>query len=133
MERLTHYGSIAGSVTAILAFVWLLGEPHLKSYIDAEIDRYDQVKAEQDSKKAKMRDLLGEKMGLDSDEVHIEIGHMYKKEKVLYRTIDSLENVIGQLKTEDKALLNDINANYRDILDLQEKLHQANKKHGLFN
>jgi hypothetical protein len=133
LDRLSHYGSIAGSVAAILGLLWLIGEPHLRTYIDNEIELYDSKKKEENSKKVKLRTLLGEKMGIDDDEVHIEIGHQYKKEKVLYKTIDSLEQVIGKLKTEDRALLNDINANYQDILDLQDKLNQANKKHGLFN
>ena len=133
MERLSHYGSIAGSVMAILAAVGFFVEPFLEDYVDSHIETYEERRFEEDSKKIGFRKLLGEKMDLDDDEVHIEIGHWYKKEKIMYSTIDSLENVIGGLKTEDRALLNDINANYKDILDLQKKLEKAHEKHGLFN
>lgn len=133
MERLTHYGSIAGSVMAIFALVGLLGKPHAIDFIDNEIESYDKRKKEEDLKKIPFRVLLSEKMGLDDDEVHIELGRMYKNEIKLHKTIDSLENEIGKLKTEDRALLNDISANYSDIIELQNKMKKAEEKHGLFH
>jgi hypothetical protein len=136
MERISHYGSIAGSMAAILGLLWLIGEPHLRTYIDNEIELYDGKKKEENSKKVKLRTLLGEKMGIDDDEVHIEIGHQYKNEKKLHHKIDSLETIIKELQKEDKLLLKDVNANYQDILKLERKSEALNKKldhHGLFN
>jgi hypothetical protein len=110
-NRLSHYGSIAGSVAAILGLLWLLGEPHLKTYIDKEIEVYDGKQKAEDSKKVKLRKLLSDKMGVADDEVHIELGQQYKQEKELAAKVDSLAN---QIDINKRAM----QLNYQDIKNI---------------
>lgn len=110
-NRLSHYGSIAGSVAAILGLLWLLGEPHLKTYIDKEIEVYDATQKAEDSKKVKLRKLLSDKMGVADDEVHIELGQQYKQEKELSAKVDSLAN---QIDINKRAM----QLNYQDIKNI---------------
>lgn len=118
--KLSHYGSIAGSVMAIFALVGFLGEPHLKDFIDTEIQEYDKLQQEKNSNKVKLRHLLGGKMGVADDEVHILLGKQYKNEQRLYSEVDSILDLLKHLEKEDKLLLKDINANYRDIINLEK-------------
>lgn len=134
-SKLSHYGSIAGSVVAIITCVALIGRPHLVDFIDAEIKLYDEAKKEEDSKHAKLRTLLSSKMGIEEDEVHIEIGHQYRKEQELYKKVDSLETEIKGLKKEQKLDFYEIGLNQDDIKRLKksnEVLRKLLDKHGLF-
>ena len=118
--KLSHYGSIAGSVMAILTVIGFLGKPHLTDFIDAEIEKYDKEQQEKNSTKAKLRHLLGGKMGVADDEVHIKLGEQYRGEKALINRVDSVLELLKHLEKEDKLLLKDINANYRDIIKLEK-------------
>ena len=67
-------------------------------------------------------------MGLSDDEVHIELGRMYKNENKLKHKIDSLEKEI-------RLNLESIQYNYEDIKNLQQQqqnLRQQLDRHGLF-
>lgn len=88
--KLSHYGSIAGSVMAILTVIGFIGKPHLTDFIDAEIQAYDLIQKEKDSNKVKLRDLLEDKMDVPADEVHIKIGDWYKNEKKIKALLDSI-------------------------------------------
>jgi hypothetical protein len=129
-NRLAHYGSISGSVVAILGLLWLLGEPHLKTYIDNEIEVYDGKQKAEDSKKVKLRKLLSDKMGVADDEVHIELGHQYKNEKALASRVDSLLVIVEHLEGEIKLNLSALQLNYTDIKAINKKLSD---NHGLFH
>lgn len=137
MEKLslTKIGAYAAAISAILAFLWLIGEPFLEDYVDTHIEAYDKKKVEDDSKKAKLRRLLGEKMGVDDDEVHIELGHLYKNEKSKDLIIDSLIGRTKYLENEIKLNLEAIQLNYQDIKRLDKEtdnLRQHLDRHGLF-
>lgn len=82
-ESFLLLGKIAGALMAILTCLGFLGKPFLDDYIDAHIEAY-KVEA---SSKVKLRKLLSDKMGVDEDEVHIELGRMYKKESNIVREI----------------------------------------------
>ena len=88
--KLSHYGSIAGSVMAILTVLAFIGKPHLTDFIDKEIQAYDLIQKEKDSNKVKLRDLLEDKMDVPADEVHIKIGDWYKNEKKIKALLDSI-------------------------------------------
>lgn len=130
---ISHYGSIAGSVMAILGLLWLLGEPFLEDYVDNHISTYDERKKEEDSQKVGLRHLLGGKMEVADDEVHIELGKVYKhynKEEVkIIKKIDSLQKEI-------ELNYHEIGVNITDIHKLKEDNKHFRKqldKHGLFH
>jgi len=118
-SKISHYGSIAGSVMAILTVIGFIGKPHLTEFIDAEIQAYDLIQQEKSSNKVKLRHLLSGKMGVADDEVHIKLGEQYKNEKVLINRVDSLHVEIIRLKQKNIRLIEDINDNYSDILKLR--------------
>ena len=126
---ISHYGSIAGAVMAILALVGFLGKPHLEDFIEAEIKKYDTEEKADESKKTKLRRLLGDKMEVADDEVHIEIGKLYKGEKDVKNVIDSLQGRVKYLEQEVKLNFADIQGNYTKINAINKKL----EKHGLFH
>ena len=70
-------GKISGAVTAILILLGLIGEPFLDQYIETKMEEARIM----DSSKVKLRKLLSDKMGVDEDDVHIEIGKMYRDVK----------------------------------------------------
>lgn len=77
-NNLTIIGSAAGSVMAILTLTAFLSEPFLEDYVNYRIELHDQEVKKVDSAKIGLRTLLGQKMGVADDEVHIELGRMYK-------------------------------------------------------
>ena len=139
-KSLITLGSIAGAIMAILTLLWFIGEPALERYVDGHIDEYELKKKEEASGKVKLRHLLGDKMEVADDEVHIEIGRMYKKEQTLYVTIDSLqertstlERKLAAIKHTSDGNYKEIGLNYRDIKKLQKKMDKAEETHGLFH
>ena len=139
-KTLTTLGAIAGSLMAILTLLWFIGEPALERYVDSHISAYEERKAEEATHKVKLRHLLGDKMEIADDEVHIELGRMYKKEQTLYITIDSLQEKLNAVErklaavrsTSDKNYKESL-LNYRDIKKLQKKMDKAEEQHGLFH
>jgi hypothetical protein len=121
---ISHYGSIAGSVMAIFALVGFLGKPHMIDFIDNEIEAYDERKKEEDAGKVKLRRLLGHKMGVEDDEVHIELGKTYKKvmaEKDLSRLVDSLTKEVELNYYEIGQNIKDIKALKKVVIELETK------------
>ena len=114
---LAKLGTIAASISAILAMLWFIGEPALEDYVEAHIKIHEEEQKEANSKKVKLRTLLSDKMDVASDEVHIELGKLYKKEKKVKVTLDSLKKEVG-LNTISMQL------NYKDIQDIQEKINE---------
>ena len=114
---LAKLGTIAASISAILAMLWFIGEPALDDYVDSHIKAYEQRKKKEVSNKVKLRTLLSDKMGVADDEVHIELGKLYKEEKKFKATLDSLKKEVN-LNTRSMQL------NYKDIQDIQEKIYK---------
>jgi hypothetical protein len=66
-----------------------------KIFVDDVIDKYEEHLQKEDSSKIGLRKLLADKMGIDEDEVHIELGRMFKAEKVLFKDLkDEIIRVI---------------------------------------
>ena len=123
MDRLSHYGSIAASVAAILGLLWLIGEPFLEDYVDGHIRSYDERMKEEQTNSVSLRHLLSDKMGVSDDEVHIELGKTYKKvknEKDVLHIIDSLAREINLNYQEIGVNIKDINALKRTVIDLEQ-------------
>jgi predicted metalloendopeptidase len=99
-KPLTIIGTACGSMMAIIGLVAFLAKPFLAEFVDTHIETYDQAKKEEDSKKEKLRKLLGGKMGIEEDEVHIEIGKMYKSEKEKEQAIEDLQKLVNALRKE---------------------------------
>lgn len=93
-----------GSLITILGAIWFFGKPFLDDYINEKMDAYivspsftmfvdktisehEQEVAEKDSKKVGLRKLLSDKMGVAEDEVHIELGRMFKNERLFQEAI----------------------------------------------
>ena len=135
-KYLGHLGSIAGSIVAVIGLLWLIGEPALEKYTDERIDLYQQKRTEENSNKVKLRTLLSEKMEVADDEVHIELGKTYKKDKLIVRELDSIKDVLRALKLKTDNNYTEIGLNYSDIQDLYKKesnLRGKLEKHGLFH
>ena len=112
---LAKLGTIAASISAILAMLWFIGEPALEDYVDTHIKAYEQRKKEEVSNKVKLRTLLSDKMGVADDEVHIELGKIYKDEKKVKADLDSLKKEVDLNKRA-------MQLNYKDIEELQKKV-----------
>jgi len=139
-KSLIKLGSIAGAIMAILTLLWFIGEPALERYVDSHISAYEERKEEEASDKVSLRHLLGSKMEIADDEVHIELGRMYLKEKTLYSSIDSLtaknkelERRLRAVKITSDKNWEETTLNYRDIKKLQKKMDKADQTHGLFH
>jgi hypothetical protein len=70
------------AIVATLGALWFFGEPFLEDYVDNHFEVYEKKHKTENSKKVKLRSLLSEKMGVPSDEVHIELGRMYQSELI---------------------------------------------------
>lgn len=92
-----NIGASATTVVSVIAAVWYLGEPifndkvdkrvreftkspEMKVFVDGIIEREKQKAMNEQPSTVKLRKLLSDKMGIDEDEVHIEIGRMYQNE-----------------------------------------------------
>ena len=116
-------GSIAGAIVAICGLLWTIGEPMLEDYVDKHIESYEERKEKENSKKVKLRTLLSNKMGVDDDEVHIELGKTYKKvmsEKDVLHIIDSLGREVKLNYAEIGVNIKDIKALKRAVIDLEQ-------------
>lgn len=90
-KSLIKLGTIAASISAILAMLWFIGEPALERYVEAQIGVHEEEMKLGESNKIKLRALLSDKMGIPSDEVHIELGQQYRNELNIISDIDSLQ------------------------------------------
>ena len=114
---LAKLGTIAASISAILAMLWFIGEPALEDYVKAQIKIHEERQKEVNSKKVKLRTLLSDKMNVADDEVHIELGKAYKHEKKIKSKLDSLEKEVN-LNARSMQL------NYKDIKVLTKRLNE---------
>ena len=110
-------GTIAASISAILAMLWFIGEPALEDYVKAQIKVHEEEQKEVNSKKVKLRTLLSDKMGVASDEVHIELGKIYKGEKKVKATLDSLKKEVNLNKLA-------MQLNFADIEIITKRLNE---------
>ena len=67
-----------------------------KVVVDSVISNYEKELSDKNSEQVPLRRLLAIKMGVDDDEVHIELGRMFKAEKVLFK--DLKQEIIRLIK-----------------------------------
>jgi len=111
------------SIMAVIVGLWFFGKAPFNTkvderinlfltsaamqiYIDDVIKKHEAEQIKTNSKKVKLRKLLANKMAVAEDEVHIEIGKLYKAEPEQIK-----ENIITiqELKNRIKILENKIN------------------------
>ena len=98
---------VFGPIMGLCTVLWFFGEPFLEDYVESHIEAYEKKHAQELSGKVKLRTLLASKMGCDTDEVHIEIGKMYREEKTVRTSIDSLDASIKKEVLNIKYLLDE--------------------------
>ena len=113
-KLLIKLGTIAASISAILAMLWFIGEPALERYVEAQIGVHEEEMKLGESNKIKLRALLSDKMGIPSDEVHIELGQHYRNRNIIISNIDSLKKEILRLKRFNKAVIKELNYYHKD-------------------
>ena len=107
-------------MAAVIGAIWFFGEDSFNTKVDKRIDlflesdamkvyvdgvvkrereKHEKIQIEKNSTTVALRKLLAIKMGVDEDEVHIELGRMYQKEKELKEKIKDNEKEIIKLKT----------------------------------
>jgi hypothetical protein len=101
MEKVKNIGAIVGLIIPIVTLLLAAIEPFAEDYIDNRIDLIFQQQKEIDSSKESLRKLLSNKMGVDTDEVHIELGRMYTSEKEFKNNIAIL---IDSLQANEESL-----------------------------
>lgn len=82
------------AIVSVLSGIWFIGQPLVDDYIDEHIQKNNEIKKQEWSKKDKLRDQLSEKMGCAPDEVYIELGRMYKAEPDKFESINKQYNDI---------------------------------------
>ena len=112
---LIQLGTISGSLMAILGLFWFIGEPALERYVDAQIQLHEERKKEEPAG-VKLRELLGYKMGVANDEVHIEIGHLYKNGIIYKSKTDSLIILVNDLNRFKKSVKKEFDYYHPDHL-----------------
>lgn len=106
-NNLSIIGGVAGSVMAILTLVGFLAEPFLEDYVNARIEQHEAEQKAANSSKVGLRTLLGQKMGVDDDEVHIELGEQYRNE-------GQTREAIEENKRFKKAVIKEFNFYHPD-------------------
>lgn len=101
MDKVKNIASIVGLVVPIVTLLLAAIEPFAEDYIDKRIDLIFKEQKEKDSSKESLRKLLSNKMGVDTDEVHIELGRMYTSEKAFKKSIAVL---IDSLQANEESL-----------------------------
>ena len=74
------FSKMMSAIVGTCVALWFFGEPFLEDYVESHFEVYEKKHKEENSQKVKLRELLSEKMDVDVDEVHIELGRMYKNE-----------------------------------------------------
>lgn len=113
-------GKTLGSMVALCTALWFFGEPYLEDYVDNHIEVYDQKLAEEKSSKVKLRTLLAGKMGVEEDEVHIELGRLYKTEESKFLQSKQDVNYVESKLTKELKELKDLMTN-QSSLNEQER------------
>ena len=130
-EKIKSLGAIAGSVMAVISLTVYLGEPFLEDYVNDQVDLHIKHLKEEDSSKESLRKLLANKMGVDTDEVHIELGKLYNKEEKfkseIVALIDSIQ--INNVKVEETTANGMDERILNSILELQNRVEllEANR------
>lgn len=101
MDKVKNIASILGLIVPVVTILLAAIEPFAEDYIDKRIDLIFKEQKEKDSSKQSLRKLLSNKMGIDTDEVHIELGRMYTSEKAFKKSIVVL---IDSLQANDESL-----------------------------
>jgi len=107
-------------IASVIGAIWFFGEDSFNAKVDGRIqgfiksdamkvyvdgvvkrerEKHEKIQIEKNSTTVALRKLLAIKMGVDEDEVHIELGRMYQKEKELKEKIKDNEKEIIKLKT----------------------------------
>ena len=115
-KSIIKYGTIAGSIMAILGLFWFIGEPALQLYVENQIELHEANKTNEQPHGVKLRELLGYKMGVETDEVHIEVGHQYKQQKQMCNSVDSILKLIDELKRFDQMVIKEFHYYHPDNL-----------------
>lgn len=124
VSELVLFGKIIGSISVIIGGLWVLFNPIVDNYINKKIEEYNktinyevrhkelvqnylnsaefdkfyaQVVEKRNSNFVSLRELLGLKMDVPYDEVHIHLGTLYKKEKKLIERVDRMEARINEI------------------------------------
>lgn len=108
-KNIQDIGKILGSMMGLCVALWFFGEPFLEDYVESHVKAYEQRHEQEQSSKVKLRTLLSSKMGCDVDEVHIEIGKMYRNEMQVHSQLDSINsqfNHANKLIRETNAFSN---------------------------
>ena len=131
MEKIKSLGAVAGSVMAMISLTVYLGEPFLEDYVNEQVNLHIKQLKEEDSSKESLRKLLANKMGVDTDEVHIELGKLYSKEEKfkseIVALIDSIQ--INNVKVEETTANGMDERILNSILELQNRVEllEANR------
>lgn len=88
-----------GTAVTIIGGLIFFGEHSFNAAVDARIDIHEENEIEKNSKQVKLRTLLSNKMGVDEDEVHIELGKMYKNKKIhINRMNQRMNGLVDEVK-----------------------------------
>lgn len=80
-----------------------LDSPAMTVYVQEIRRNYELEKFKNNSKNIGLRTLLSTKMGVDGDEVHIELGKKYKEDKALFKKImKSIDQIKIDLKNHNQ-------------------------------
>jgi len=102
---ITDLGKILGAMMGLCIAIWFFGEPFLEKYVEGHIEIYEARHKEELSGKTKLRTLLADKMKVDSDEVHIELGRLYQSE---YSTREDIYKRLKLIDSEWSLLREDV-------------------------
>jgi len=116
------FSKMMSAIVATCLALGFFGEPFLEDYVQDRIGEYEKKHEEKNSKRLKLRDLLSDKMKVDPDEVHIELGRMYQSELIerskIYESIDSdykhNKDKINKIIKEIKYIYPNTVLNYED-------------------
>lgn len=125
MDKVKNIASIIGLIVPIVTLLLAAIEPFAEDYIDKRIDLTFKEQKQKDTSKESLRKLLSNKMNIDTDEVHIELGRLYTSEKAFKRSITTLIDSL-EANGQDVEMLYDrlwivIDANTERIANLEQK------------
>tara|TARA_Y100000389_G_C17452000_1_gene515502 strand:+ start:975 stop:1352 length:378 start_codon:yes stop_codon:yes gene_type:complete len=125
MDKVKNIASIVGLIVPIVTLLLAAIEPFAEDYIDKRIDLTFKEQKQKDTSKESLRKLLSNKMNIDTDEVHIELGRLYTSEKTFKKSITTLIDSL-EANGENVEMLYDrlwivIDANTERIANLEQK------------
>ena len=125
MDKVKNIASIVGLIVPIVTLLLAAIEPFAEDYIDKRIDLTFKEQKQKDTSKESLRKLLSNKMNIDTDVVHIELGRLYTSEKTFKKSITTLIDSL-EANGENVEMLYDrlwivIDANTERIANLEQK------------